>query len=446
MRLQGCAVIVNAIQHHGRNREDHPRRRKLPFGQHVMDQATVHAAVPILEGMDIDKAKCRGRRLQHRIDAVVAHAVVRLHHPAHEIGQIIGARSDKFRERIAIVVPLAQEDAVGAQTRAHESRVFNEDALQANDFIQRQPVFARLQHRAAPSLQAVARRTLSLDLKAGPAVGQQHETGGPRHQVRARAPHGFERLGAQVERQAFRERLGSPDHRTESAGTQEIVAHAMAFRKTRLAGEVSLGFQKIDGCGAGRVVHVESTAGQDFEEIPCAPRRNASGGGPHKGLDLGLGHRLEDPVQDREIQIFMAERKRQMIGKSGAGPVAFIEDVPASLFPLAAADMLVRDATGAPDGPAQGQRLGKRRPSGQSGAGWDGLLLEDRLGSPFSLLRSKNHLVGRKPHHIWVRRRKPVYRTSCRKPFADVEKCPNLPSSVEICIGMRMFTGVPTAR
>jgi hypothetical protein len=45
--------------------------------------------------------------LQYRIDAIVAHAVVRFHHPVHEIGQIIGARSDEFRERIAMVVPFA---------------------------------------------------------------------------------------------------------------------------------------------------------------------------------------------------------------------------------------------------------------------------------------------------------------------------------------------------
>jgi hypothetical protein len=61
----------------------------------------------------------------------------------------------------------------------------------------------------------------------------------------------------------------------------------------------------------------------------------------------------------------MAERKRQMIGKRGAGPVAFIEDGPASLFPLATADVLVRDATGAPDRSPKGQRLSQRRPSGR---------------------------------------------------------------------------------
>jgi hypothetical protein len=70
----------------------------------MMDQATVYAAVPILERMDIDKSESGCRRHQHRVDAIVAHAVVRLQQAAHEIVQIIRARSDEFRERIAMVV------------------------------------------------------------------------------------------------------------------------------------------------------------------------------------------------------------------------------------------------------------------------------------------------------------------------------------------------------
>jgi hypothetical protein len=53
----------------------------------------------------------------------------------------------------------------------------------------------------------------------------------------------------------------------------------------------------------------------------------------------------------------MAERKRQVIGKGIARPVAFIEDGPGSLFPMAAANMLLRDATRPPDRPAKGERL-----------------------------------------------------------------------------------------
>ena len=131
------------------------------------------------------------------------------------------------------MVPFAEENAVGTQAAAYEARVLDEDALKADDFIERERVLAGLQDRAAPSLQPVARRPFALDLEAGPAVGQQHEAGGARNQMGAGAAHGFPRLGGEVERQKFRERLGAPDDRAEPAGAQEIVAHAMPLRDRR---------------------------------------------------------------------------------------------------------------------------------------------------------------------------------------------------------------------
>ena len=62
-----------------------------------MDQAAVHAAVAVLERMDIDEAECGGRRLQHRVDAVFAHAVIRFQQAAHEIVEISGPGADEFR-------------------------------------------------------------------------------------------------------------------------------------------------------------------------------------------------------------------------------------------------------------------------------------------------------------------------------------------------------------
>ena len=107
MGLQRCAVIINAVQHDGGNREHHARRRELAFGEDVMDQAAVHAAVAVLERMDIDKAEGGGRCFQHRVNAVLAHAVVRLQQAVHQIVQIARPRPDEFRERVAVVVPFA---------------------------------------------------------------------------------------------------------------------------------------------------------------------------------------------------------------------------------------------------------------------------------------------------------------------------------------------------
>jgi len=72
-----------------------------------MDQAAVHAAVAILERMDIDKAEGCRRRLQDRVDAVLAHAAVGFKQAAHDVGQIAGPGADEFRQRIAVVVPFA---------------------------------------------------------------------------------------------------------------------------------------------------------------------------------------------------------------------------------------------------------------------------------------------------------------------------------------------------
>jgi len=49
MGLQRCAVIIDAVQHHGGNREHHPRWRELSFGEDVMYQTAVHSPVAVLE-------------------------------------------------------------------------------------------------------------------------------------------------------------------------------------------------------------------------------------------------------------------------------------------------------------------------------------------------------------------------------------------------------------
>ena len=150
-----------------------------------------------------------------------------------------------------MVVPFAEENAVGTQAGADESRVLDQDALKADDFIESEPVLAGLQDRAAPPLQPVARRALALDLEAGPAVGQQHEAGGARDQMGARAAHGFPRLGGEIEREKFRQSFGAPDDRAEPAGAQQIVAHAVALGEARLAREIRFGSRRSTAAARG---------------------------------------------------------------------------------------------------------------------------------------------------------------------------------------------------
>jgi hypothetical protein len=45
MVLQGCAVIVDAVQHDGGDRKNHAGRREFPLCQDAVDQAAMHSAL-----------------------------------------------------------------------------------------------------------------------------------------------------------------------------------------------------------------------------------------------------------------------------------------------------------------------------------------------------------------------------------------------------------------
>lgn len=143
----------------------------------------------------------------------------------------------------------------------HKSRVLDEDVVKAKDFFKRKRIPASLQDRAAPSLQPVARRTLTLDLETGLAVGQQRETGSACNEMGAGSTHDLPSPGRKVQRQKSRQSRGAPDNRTKPAAAQKIVSHAVAFRKVRLAGEIYLWFEKIDGGSGRRIIHIEAAPG-----------------------------------------------------------------------------------------------------------------------------------------------------------------------------------------
>jgi hypothetical protein len=155
----------------------------------------------------------------------------------------------------------------------------------------------------------------------------------------------------------LRQRIGSPDDRTESARAQEIVANAMTPRESRLAGEIGFRVEKVDRLRAGRVINVKNAARQRFVQIPGAPDRNSRRRGLDESLDLGLRHCLEDPLQNEKIGVLAAESKGEVIGKAVAGPISLVEDGPGSLLPAAAADVLQRDTTGTTDGSGNGQLM-----------------------------------------------------------------------------------------
>ncbi len=198
MRAQRVAVSLDAVEHDRRDREHHARRREFSLRQNVMDQAAVQTAVAVLERVDVDETEGGRRRLQHGVEFSLAHALVRGDHPLHQGLQILRARADEFRQRIALVIALAEENAVRPQARPREARVLDQHAMQAQDLVKRQRVLAGLQHGAAPPLQPAARRLLAFDLEAGAAVREQKETGRARDDIRAGAADDLVRLGCRA--------------------------------------------------------------------------------------------------------------------------------------------------------------------------------------------------------------------------------------------------------
>jgi hypothetical protein len=130
-------------------------------------------------------------------------------------------------KRIAVMVVLAEEDAVRTQTGANEPSVLDKNPLHPEDFFQRERVLPGLEQGPPPSLQTVARRPLPFDFKTGAAVRQQEETRGAGDQVSASPADGLARFRGKVKIDEFSESFPTPDNGTEPAGAQQVVANAV---------------------------------------------------------------------------------------------------------------------------------------------------------------------------------------------------------------------------
>jgi Cu-Zn family superoxide dismutase len=85
--------------------------------------------------MDVDKSEGGRRRLQHSVEVSLAHPFVRGDQSPHQGLQVLRARANEFRQRIAFRIAVAEEDAVGPQTGLRETRVFDQDGVQPQDLI-----------------------------------------------------------------------------------------------------------------------------------------------------------------------------------------------------------------------------------------------------------------------------------------------------------------------
>ena len=103
--------------------------------------------------MDIDEAERRGRRLQDRVEAAFAHTFIGPQKTGEQGGQIIGARADEFRKRVAVLLALAEEKAEKrlrfspegeAELAALHARVLRNMALASNILVSNDVESARL--------------------------------------------------------------------------------------------------------------------------------------------------------------------------------------------------------------------------------------------------------------------------------------------------------------
>lgn len=172
----------------------------------MVDQVAVQASVAVLKRMNIDEAESGRHGLQNRVESVGRRAAIRFDHRCQQAGKIVGARADKFGQWITVMVSLAQEHAVGTETRPHKPCIFDENTVEANDFIQSEFVFARLQLGVSPALKPAARRPLAFYFETCAAVSQKHEARRARDQMRSTMADRLSSFGGKIPRYEVRQR------------------------------------------------------------------------------------------------------------------------------------------------------------------------------------------------------------------------------------------------
>ena len=128
------------------------------------------------------------------------------------------------------MVAIAEEYAVGTETRVHETGVFDEHVVQPDDLVKGELVLSGLQHGPSPSFEAVAGCTLAFDLEARAAIDQEQEAGGAGHQVAAGAAHGVACARSQIKGKRVLERCSPPDDRRVARGAEDCPERDVALR------------------------------------------------------------------------------------------------------------------------------------------------------------------------------------------------------------------------
>src|SRR5450631_3857101 len=127
------------------------------------------------------------------------------------------------------MIPLAKKNPIGPKSGADKPGIFDEDAVQPDNFIEGKGMFACLHHSAPPPLQSVSRRVPALDHKARAAVREQQKACGARDDMAAGTLDGIASLFRESSFREGNERGGSPNDRDKILRTKKVVADSVPF-------------------------------------------------------------------------------------------------------------------------------------------------------------------------------------------------------------------------
>ena len=332
---EGVALKTDSV---GSDREHDARGIEPALRQHMVDEVAVQAAVAVLERMNIDKAEGQRGGRHNRVD-FERRATVERRHAGDQRRQIFRPGADMVRQRHAgVAIMLADKPALLPQTQFDEARIADDDALQTQKLVQIDRTVSRLADGAAPALDAVLRRALSLNGVAGPGIFQEQESSGAGEQVARHLGHDGLRAPRQIHRGKRLQRFGAKDQRTERRRAGQVIADAVAWRILAVDSPLLPGVNHPHIRADIEIGQVEPRAGQPLVQEPDAAGITPGPLRPHQLFNGAGAGRAKQTVQDREIEALVFEGEGQVpfeIGgrrmTRGQHPPAFALDNPVVL-------------------------------------------------------------------------------------------------------------------
>ena len=165
--FQHGTIVVDPLKDRRRYRKVNAKRAIAAPRKNVMDEVAMNAPVTVLKRMNIDKPEGKHCGGDHGVQPFLG-APVKRDHSLHKGRKVLRARADMVGDRgVCVAVVFADEAAFSAQAQAHEPLVADDDALEPQEFVERERRASGLADRPAPALNATLRRSFAFDDIAG---------------------------------------------------------------------------------------------------------------------------------------------------------------------------------------------------------------------------------------------------------------------------------------